>query len=42
MLCNPVVLENKAFCPKAILFDPDELQNKAEGPIAVLLSPVVL
>jgi hypothetical protein len=47
---NPIAIlfeelpENKhpAFCPKAILFDPDELQNKAESPIAVLLSPVVL
>jgi hypothetical protein len=47
---NPIAIlfeelpENKhpAFCPNAILFDPDVLQHKALYPIAVLWFPVVL
>jgi hypothetical protein len=31
-----------AFCPKAILFDPDVLEFKAACPIAVLYPPVEL
>ena len=33
---------NPAFCPNAILFDPDVLVHKAQDPIAVLLAPIVL
>jgi hypothetical protein len=35
MLLDPVVL-NKAYCPIAVLLDPDVFLPKAERPIAVL------
>jgi hypothetical protein len=47
---NPIVMlfeelpekKHPAFCPNAILWDPDVLLYKAQFPIAVLLVPVVL
>jgi len=37
----PKRLQNKAYLPIAVLWDPDEL-NKVPIPIAVLKDPVVL